>query len=239
MEGHRTLPEIAPMERYGQRFTPLPKECVTAVTHFDPVQQLCVGINNRNGEHIYRIIKRDEEPIRQLIRNATLVFDVKIAVENAQQTPHSLIFQYENNDHTEPCVAMEFDAIEPDTIFSLRHRFTLPSMRGKGLGTRLYAQAEEFFAELARQTGKDVTLQINTGQEGVMRWAEALGFRIQPQDEETYNEIRNHPELFLKGAYTDPQHGWKQEGYFFRNGVTRIHPRTAVRVTFEKVLPAR
>lgn len=239
MESPRILPESVQIECHGQRFIPIPKEAVVAMTHFDAREYTFIGRNIRHGEDIYRVITCAETDIATLIPNARLVFDVKIAAESAQQQPHSLVFQYENDDHIEPCAVMEFDAIEPGTIFSLRHRFTLPSMRGKGLGTRLYAQAEAFFQELAYQTQKELTLQINTGQEGVMRWAEALGFRARQQDEDVYNEIWNNPEHFFKADYFDSYDAWEKSGYLFRKGETHIKPANAVRIIFEKVLPAK
>lgn len=236
MESPRASLEKTQIERYGQRFTPLPAECAVAINLFDGNAHPIVGYNVRRNENIHRIHQRHESDIQNLVPNAKLVFDVKVYRGADAQRPHSFIFQYENDDQS--CATMEFDDMS-DNIYSLGHRFVQPTFRNKGLGTRVYVQAEEFFAELARQTGKDVTLQINTGQEGVMRWAEALGFRVRPQDEETYNEIRNHPERFFKADYFDENDASRKTGYIFRKGESQIKPHASERILFEKLLRAK
>ncbi|MBP9762894.1 hypothetical protein KBD34_04745 [Patescibacteria group bacterium] len=144
----------------------------------------------------------------------------------------------DNTDTQEPIAEMGLGHITTDT-FSLYHRYVYPEFRGgKGIGTRLYLQVEDWLSQVAQLQQKDVHIELRTGQQDVISWAQKMGYAVDPQDSSLLKETEEQPEHFIVDSILDVD-GVIKARYLFRLGVDGRTIKDAIRLRFQKTIPCR
>jgi GNAT superfamily N-acetyltransferase len=131
---------------------------------------------------------------------------------------------------------MHLNELEEDA-FWLQHRYVQPEFReGKGIGSALLEQTEDWLRQVGEARGCDARLGLKVGQIPVFRWLQKQKYWILKQDKPILDEILKHPDRFIVESASDDE-GIVRDPYVFRKdsqGRTREH---SVRLRFEKRIP--
>ena len=121
-----------------------------------------------------------------------------------------------------------------NNYFDLYHRYVSPDFRKRsGLGSRLLAQSEQWFQQLANESNKDIMLSADAGQVSVMKWLVKAGYSPIVNDRVKYEDIVAHPEKYVSAQLADYNH--KDEYLFPKDAKMREH-KDVIRITFEKTI---
>lgn len=121
-----------------------------------------------------------------------------------------------------------------NNYFDLYHRYVAPDYRKRsGLGSRLLAQSEQWFQQLANESNKDIMLSADAGQVSVMKWLVKAGYSPIVNDRVKYEDIVAHPEKYVSAQLADYDH--KDEYLFPKDAKIREH-KDVIRITFEKTI---
>ena len=147
-----------------------------------------------------------------------------------------LHFQYGVTDEsgTSHSIAEMQFADRGNNYFDLHHRYVAPNFRKRsGLGSKLLAQSEQWFQQLANESNKDIMLSADAGQVSVMKWLVKAGYSPIVNDRTKYEDIVAHPEKYVSAQLSDYDH--KDEYLFPKDAKIREH-KDVIRITFEKTI---
>ena len=126
-----------------------------------------------------------------------------------------------------------------ESMFVLVHRYVKPEYRDKrGIGSNLLNVAEEWVQQVANKRNQQITVVLCVGQEDVMKWAEKRGYAVVEDDKGLSDELREHPERFVKDhvilSEESAQAGVEKSPYTFRKEQEGRYMEDAIRLNFEK-----
>lgn len=195
---------------------------------------------------IYRIFER--EISFEGFPNIKFVVDYREPMRQDNFRPTQLRFEYippsEKNVNEKPVAEMHFDVLSPHH-FVLVHRYVKPELRGeKGLGTRLFEASEPLLQQIALLSNEKVQVDLNSGQQSVIKWALARGFEMDEKQRSIYEEILQHPERFVEDEVIISQisqdNNVVKAPYTFRTTTKGRYMEDAIRVKLSKeIIPAQ
>src|SRR5581483_7512851 len=99
-----------------------------------------------------------------------------------------------------PFTEMHLRVVDSRT-FDLEHRYVQPEYRNeRAMGSRLLKVAERWLQDVADIKQDTVHVFARVGQKSVMNWLEKNGFSVAKKDEETFRNIKEHPEQYVEDA---------------------------------------
>lgn len=132
--------------------------------------------------------------------------------------------------------------ILPDGAFELNHRYVHPDFRGKGIGERLLANAQQAFQHLADQRQAPVDIKLQGGQRRTLQWFLDRRRGFVPADEDSASiviELSEHPEQFIFEDIGGPGDASDKVDCMFRPETTGRTIKDTVRVNLKKTFLPR
>lgn len=197
-------------------------------------------VQSRDTSDIYRCFTRPE--------SLSGIPDVQLRVDYRRFHEHSILqdsfdqvrFEYVSGQNEDPFAQMHLDCITP-TDFRLVHRYVAPELRTRqGVGTRLLQQTEDWLAQVANASGRDVFVGLQTGQLDVIQWIQKLGYTVQEYQQKELDHVLGHLDEYVLDNVPESEgrRVTNRPNYIFPADATVHDINTAVRFTFVKTIPS-